>query len=501
MRYFSLFVFVSISASIAKADINNFANNAVAELNRPFSATTKERAILYGGGFNLRSQSSTFYPLNIQAPSVKSGCGGIDLTFGSLSFLNADQLVAFMQNILAAAPGVAFDLALKALCPSCSDTLKSLESMANQINHMSMNSCSAAKQISSLAIYGNLNSLPQERSAEELNKHSTSDSWLDRINSNYLKNANQFLSEFNSVINSVGCSGPGCKALKFFTGDNPRNSLIDFLFLDAHPDLSPYSGAFRAMVGDVIKITPSGDRGGQLIWLSSIDGELFSSSSYNSSETTQNSNTKQIIKRLMGENVNALDMATNGNKTVATWSPGGLVNSFESKIESIINKLETRAAPSDSDLEFLSMFRDPVYKMFNLYATLPSGTDLLRDKKRELAKMLASEYVYHFISDVVAVLSRFNAQAESVRPYLSKTAYDNPSLILRSKEMAKYASSSARIAYLEYFENYNRFAEATSKTTTQLKNIKELRNFTLARTSPELFANYLYSKGISNGGR
>jgi conjugative transfer pilus assembly protein TraH len=47
-------------------------------------------------------------------PSVKAGCGGIDIFTGGFSFINTDQIVAAMK---AAANGAAFvfDLAINAI--------------------------------------------------------------------------------------------------------------------------------------------------------------------------------------------------------------------------------------------------------------------------------------------------------------------------------------------------------------------------------------------------
>ena len=68
-----------------------------------------------------------------QAPRFKVGCGGIDLFMGGFSFLNVNYLVQKFQKILQAAPAMAFDLALSTLCQQCSNIMKSLEALANEL--------------------------------------------------------------------------------------------------------------------------------------------------------------------------------------------------------------------------------------------------------------------------------------------------------------------------------------------------------------------------------
>lgn len=45
----------------------------------------------------------TLTPFQVKAPSLKAGCGGIDMVFGSLGFLDKEQFVKFAEGILAAA--------------------------------------------------------------------------------------------------------------------------------------------------------------------------------------------------------------------------------------------------------------------------------------------------------------------------------------------------------------------------------------------------------------
>ncbi len=59
--------------------------------------------------------------------------------------MNVNYLVQKFQKILQAAPAMAFDLALSTLCQQCSNIMKGLEALANDLNHLQMNECHDAK--------------------------------------------------------------------------------------------------------------------------------------------------------------------------------------------------------------------------------------------------------------------------------------------------------------------------------------------------------------------
>lgn len=107
----------------------------------------QQRGYYSGGSFSTRWPSTADYPLTVEMPRIKSGCGGIDVFMGGFSFMNADYLVDKLQAILQNAPAVAFDLALKTLCEQCSNTIKNFEALADKLNSMQIDECAAAKEL------------------------------------------------------------------------------------------------------------------------------------------------------------------------------------------------------------------------------------------------------------------------------------------------------------------------------------------------------------------
>ena len=97
-----------------------------------------------GGRLYGRTPSRNIDFLNLQAPSFKSGCGGIDLFMGGMSHINSQDFVKSLQSIASGAAGYAFNLALQTTAPQVYNTMQKINDIAREINNMNISSCEAA---------------------------------------------------------------------------------------------------------------------------------------------------------------------------------------------------------------------------------------------------------------------------------------------------------------------------------------------------------------------
>lgn len=118
--------------------------------NSPAAWEGQQRGYFTGGGFSLRTQTTREPLLNIQAPRISAGCGGIDVFFGAFSYLNPEYLIQAFQNIMSAAPAYAFKLALQQLCDPCDDVMSALQQMAQAINNIALDECGSAQALVNL---------------------------------------------------------------------------------------------------------------------------------------------------------------------------------------------------------------------------------------------------------------------------------------------------------------------------------------------------------------
>lgn len=107
----------------------------------------QKRGYYNGGGFAARWNLQNDYLWSVTPPRLKSGCGGIDAFMGGFSFLNVDYLVQKLQRIMSAAPAAAFDIALKTLAPQVSDTIRSLEAIADKLNQIQLDECKSSRAL------------------------------------------------------------------------------------------------------------------------------------------------------------------------------------------------------------------------------------------------------------------------------------------------------------------------------------------------------------------
>lgn len=107
----------------------------------------QQRGFITGGAADVRFPARHIVPLTLSLPSVKAGCGGISFFGGAFSYINSENFTQFLQNIAQNAVGVAFDMALRTLCPQCATVLANMEAIVRSMTGSLANSCRAAKAL------------------------------------------------------------------------------------------------------------------------------------------------------------------------------------------------------------------------------------------------------------------------------------------------------------------------------------------------------------------
>lgn len=118
-----------------------------ATTNDPGAYIAQTRGFITGGSLNLRSGYEPIQLFSINPPRIRAGCGGLDLYFGGISFINKDQFVNMLKTIGQNALGYAFQIGLEAVCPTCLEQLKSLLNRIQDWQKLMTDSCQAAKSI------------------------------------------------------------------------------------------------------------------------------------------------------------------------------------------------------------------------------------------------------------------------------------------------------------------------------------------------------------------
>ncbi|HDL7680682.1 MULTISPECIES: conjugal transfer pilus assembly protein TraH [Yersinia] len=128
-------------------DMNSFFKDMSYASNTTSAKAWQGQAARYvsGGSFYARTGNKNIQLVSISLPSINAGCGGIDVYLGAFSFINSDQITAFVKQTMANAAGYFFDLALETTVPELKAAKDFLQKMAADINRFNMSSCQAAK--------------------------------------------------------------------------------------------------------------------------------------------------------------------------------------------------------------------------------------------------------------------------------------------------------------------------------------------------------------------
>ena len=93
-----------------------------------------------GSGF-IRTQVSDVNPAHVSLPRLSVGCGGIDYAIGGINIASKEEMKKALLNIAKNGATHAFLLGLETISPLTGDVMSKIQTWANQINSMNVNSC------------------------------------------------------------------------------------------------------------------------------------------------------------------------------------------------------------------------------------------------------------------------------------------------------------------------------------------------------------------------
>ncbi|MCT7910348.1 conjugal transfer protein TraH [Arcobacter lacus] len=485
--------------SFSNASLKDFADGVINVKESGGSLKTNDRTVLYGGGYTIKVPNVTLTPFAIKAPNLKAGCGGIDMVFGSLGFLDKDQFVKFAEGIMSAAPGVAFDLALKTLCPSCSETLKALQAMANQINNMSLNSCQAATALGNTA----LEAIVGNTTKEELSNNSVNNFFIG-MNETYLKGATDYLKDGNSWLSSLGADINKPKIIQFITQNSSgyKKSLINYLIKDVSYISGLDNNILRTITGDiVIGSMASGDNPTILNFIPSLNAEELEKINFRNDsgqEISLQTNTEKIINRLMGFGDDIpYTYNSSENIIVNDFQKGELKETYTKKVNDIAKKIVSRTSLTEDELQFLAYFKFPVYKIFNALGNNEYSQEILLQSSEKLAQMLSAQIVYELLIKVNHLIQLQSGAILAYGDRITKLAF-TPKEELKNMVnlLAKDSRIGAGVAYKIYIKSYRQFIDSLNLNES-IQKAKELKKMAMIRSNPDMLNNLMFLETIN----
>jgi len=151
-RYIFIVVFMingAFGADISSS-LTSFFNKVGMASNVTPPALFKDQAAGYatGGGLSFSGNVMDSKLAHVEMPSIRYGnCGDIDIYAGGFSFISGEKIVQTLKSVATSSAGYAFMLALETVSPQFANNVKQLQSWANTINGIGINSCETAASL------------------------------------------------------------------------------------------------------------------------------------------------------------------------------------------------------------------------------------------------------------------------------------------------------------------------------------------------------------------
>ena len=389
------------------AELNDFFNDMGASANATGPTAYQGQSAGYYSGGNIwtRFPQKSVNPVNLQLPSIKAGCGGIDVFSGSFSFINTDEIVAMLKATANNALGFAFQLAIKSISPQIASTIEEISQKAQQMNQFNMNSCETAQNLVS-GLWGK-----SDRMSSEICKSIGNSQGLF---SDWAKGRHECGTGGQRESTIAANSDPAIPAESYnFTWDMLKQSYPSFS--------TEFREYLMTFVGTVIFYQDgdaSGKRGFQFVGQG--DRALL---------TALLDGTSSVTMLKCDTSEKCLNPTT---QTMSISSAQALKPRVRAMIESMNGKVRTNAALSTDEIGLLGATTIPLYKIISVNAAATLGgmtsndmNDLAEVVAMDLLDAIAQQY-YGYASRGVgtfqnaneAALSQWREQIASVRQVL-----------------------------------------------------------------------------------
>ncbi len=152
LRIFLFILILAITQYVladVSSDLSNFFTSLSYDSNVTPGTVYQGQAAGYysGGNVFLRDRVKNIQLIHIDPPTIRNGCGGIDLFGGGFSFVDAKAITEFFQKIMSNAGGYMFNLALETAVPELAHAMQYIQNMAQEINANNFNSCEMAENL------------------------------------------------------------------------------------------------------------------------------------------------------------------------------------------------------------------------------------------------------------------------------------------------------------------------------------------------------------------
>lgn len=348
---------------------------------KPGHFTDQSGGYYTGGSFYSRTPARNAQIMNIQMPSFKAGCGGIDLFTGGLTYISSQELVKTLKSIGSAGKTYAFQLALQTVTPQIYNLLNELNALAQQINNMNINSCESAA-----TIVGGV--WPKSDASS-------------RLLCQAMGTSNNKFEDWAQARQECG---------KTDDRDNPK-------------DLNKKNTDFKDMLGDEFNLAWKALKKNSFLasddklaeFFMSISGTIVSKKNANNKFEKHHYNSLAVQEDWLGGfieggkqvkvyNCHDADECLNiGDSKVSIAQKSALKPKVESLLRSISNKIRTDGKVTGEELALVNSTIIPIYKILSVQAAFREGAAPINIE--QFSEAIAYDLLLKYLEDILDIVS------------------------------------------------------------------------------------------------
>lgn len=141
--------YMTFACAGVSQDLDSFFNGMgyASNVTSPAAFESQAAGFFGGGSLYARNQVRQYQLVQLDLPSYRAGCGGIDLFTGSMSFLSEQKLVDLGKSVMSNGGAYAADVLLASTIPELKQVRDYLQQLEQTANHASINSCEMSQNL------------------------------------------------------------------------------------------------------------------------------------------------------------------------------------------------------------------------------------------------------------------------------------------------------------------------------------------------------------------
>jgi conjugative transfer pilus assembly protein TraH len=387
-----------------------------------------------GGSLFMRSTVKDLQIMQVDLPSYRSGCSGIDVFAGGFSFVDSEQLTQMFQKIMNHAGSYAFTLALETATPVLANVTSKIHSIANTINQANINDCQTAESLVG-GMWPRTRESQQQVCKDIGNSKTIFSDWAE---------ANQKCGmgdEFSKTMD-VGRRDPQYKNRVFDSGNVTWKALKKNNLVSSDTELSEFLMSLSGTV--IISKNGAGDD---------------SPTGYQTLPSLMDVQKNNLVKALLeGEEVTIYHCDTTDEDGCLHPTPTGKVSASHDKafanrirklLEDMVSRIIEDSAITNEEIGLLQSTSLPIYKMLNVQVAFAKDKDFLQIPN--YADAIATDILYQYLEQSLQIIRNSVAASQSPEDILGKLqpSIDKELEFLRFEQKDAYSRMATSLQLIQ----------------------------------------------------